>query len=57
MIQWRLIVEYFAPQEIEHIASEDTAIADYLSRMETEPWVFDLIETEALTPMLEYYNM
>ena len=52
-----MIVEEFAPKEIRHIAGEDNAVADCLSRMEIEPRDFDLIETEALKPMLEYCNM
>ena len=33
MVWWRLIVDEFAPKEIRHIAVEDNAVADFLSRM------------------------
>ena len=46
MVQWRLIVEEFAPKEIRHVAGEDNPVVDCISRMEMEPWEFDLTETE-----------
>ena len=52
-----MIVEEFAPKEIRHIASEDNAVADCLSKMKMKHWDFDFIETESPKLMLQYCNM
>ena len=57
MVKWRLIVEQFAQKEIRHIAEEENAVVDCLSRLNMEHWEYNLIETEVLKPRLQYCNM